>query len=168
MANTGSPFLWGAGASNNGLITSALALMTTELNSLASGSGIISSANGLSTNGVFADTLTGQAILGDVYFKLGGSATPTAGANIAGWFLTSPDGGTTYENTTVSPARAPDFVIPVPANAYTGGGQVFKTPGVHKVILPATYFKLYVVGTLGVSLPSSGNTLTLASPTIDY
>ena len=66
-----SPFLWGAGSSNNGLITSALTLMTTELNSLASSSGVVSSAGGLSTNGVFNNTLTGQAILGDVSFLAG-------------------------------------------------------------------------------------------------
>jgi hypothetical protein len=163
-----SPFLWGAGSSNNGLYQSALTLMTTELNSLASGSGVVSSAGGLSTNGVFNNTLTGQAVLGDVYFNLGGSATPTAGANIAAWFMTSPDGGTTYEDTTVALSRAPDFIIPVGVHAYTGGGQVFKSNGVHKVIVPATYFRLYVVGTLGVALPPSGNTLKLASPTINY
>jgi hypothetical protein len=47
-----SPFLWGAGSSNNGLITSALTLITTELNSLATATAVISSVGGLSTNSV--------------------------------------------------------------------------------------------------------------------
>ena len=162
-----SPFLWGAGSSNNGLITSALTLMTIELNSLASGGGAVSSAGGLSTNGVFNDTLTGQAILGDVSFLAGGAFTPTAGANITGWFIKSRDGGTTYDWSSAAPARAPDFIIPLIASAYVANQQAW-TPGTHKVIVPAGYFKVYAVNNSGVSLPSSGNTLALSSPSINY
>jgi hypothetical protein len=165
-----SPFLWGAGSSNNGLISSALTPMATELNSLATATAVISSAGGLSTNGVFNDTLTGQAILGDVYLKLGAIGTAlSAGANVAGWFLISPDGGTTYENyvTGVALARAPDFIIPLPATTITSG-WVYKSVGVHKVIVPATYFKVVLQNNSGQTFASSGNTLTLASPTINY
>ncbi len=162
-----SPFLWGAGSSNNGLITSALTLMTIELNSLASGGGVISSAGGLSANGVFNNTLTGQAILGDLSFLAGGAFTPTAGANIAGWFIKSRDGGTTYEYSGATPPRAPDFIIPLVAAAYSANQQAW-TPGTHKVIVPAGYFKVYAVNNSGVSLYTSGNTLVLSSPTINY
>lgn len=167
MANTGSPFLWGSGASNNGLITSALTLMTTELNSLAFSSGVVSSANGLSTNGVFNNTLTGQAILGDVSFLAGGAFTPTAGANISGWFIKSRDGGTTYEYSSATPPRAPDFIIPLVVAAYSTSQQAWSA-GTHKVVVPATYFKVYAINNAGVSLASSGNTLVLSLPTIDY
>jgi hypothetical protein len=162
-----SPFLWGAGSSNSGLITSALTLMTIELNSLASGGGAISSAGGLSTNGVFNDTLTGQAILGDISFLAGGAFTPTAGANIAGWFIKSRDGGATYEYASAIPPRAPDFIIPLLASAYAANQQAWSV-GTHKVIVPAGYFKVCAVNNTGVTLYASGNTLVLSSPTINY
>ncbi len=162
-----SPFLWGAGSSNNGLIISALTLMTTELNSLASSSGVVSSAGGLSTNGVFNSTLTGQAILGDVSFLAGGAFTPTAGANIAGWFIKSKDGGSTYEYSGAVSPRAPDFIIPLVAAPYAANQQAWSA-GTHKVIVPAGYFKVYVQNNAGATLYSSGNTLVLSSPTINY
>ncbi len=165
--NTGTPFLWGAGSSNNGLIVSALTLMTTELNGLSSGSGVVSSAGGLSTNGVFNDTLTGQAVLGDVSFLAGGAFTPTAGANLAGWWIKSRDGGSTYEYSGAIPPRPPDFLIPLVVAAYSANQQAWSV-GVHKVIVPAGYFKVYLQNNSGVALYSSGNTLALSSPTLDY
>lgn len=168
MANTASPFLWGAGTSNNGLLASYLTLMTTELNSLATAGVIVSSANGLSTNGVFNNTLTGQGIMGDVYLTIASAVTTvTAGAGLSGWFMVSPDAGTTYEQVTLAPPRPPDFVIPVPIGLLVTP-FVYKTVGVHKVPIPATYFKIVVQSNLGVSLPSSGNTLKLAVVGLDY
>jgi hypothetical protein len=165
--NSATPFLWGAGTSNNGLLTSLVPLMSTELNGLANASGIVSSALGLSTNGIFNNTLTGQGIYGDVSFLAGGAFTPTAGGNINGWFIRSRDGGTTYEYSGATPTRPPDFVIPLVAAAYAANQQAWSM-GVHAVRIPATYFKVYVVNSAGVTLYTSGNTLTLDVVGLDY
>lgn len=167
MANTGSPFLWGAGTSNNGLLVSAVTLMTTELNTLATAGVIVSSAGGLATNGVFNNTLTGQGTFGDVYLTLASAVTTTAGALLDGWFMTSPDGGTTYEQVALAPPRSPDFIIPMPVGLLVTP-FVYKSIGVHRVQVPATYFKVVVQSQAGVSFPASGNTLKLAIPALDY
>jgi hypothetical protein len=100
-------FLWNAGTSNNGLLTSAITLMSTELESIASAAVIVSSVGG--SSGLFTNSNTAQAIWADLFYYPGNAGcTPTAGANMSGWFLTSPDGGTTFESATVAPARPPD------------------------------------------------------------
>jgi hypothetical protein len=168
MANTNTPFLWDTGTTNNGLLASYLTLMTTELNTLATAGVIVSSAGGLSTNGVFNSTLTGRAQLGDIYLTIASAVTTvTAGAGMSGWFMTSPDAGTTYEQVTLAPPRPPDFIIPVPVGLLVTP-FVYKTVGVHKVQIPATYFKVVVQSVLGVSLPASGNTLKMAVVGLDY
>ena len=100
-------FLWYAGTSNNGLVVPAFNLFTTEMNSLASGSGIVSSVGG--SSGVFNNANWGQAMWCELFFFAGAPAITTVSpAALAGWWITSPDGGTTYEPTTTTPARPPD------------------------------------------------------------
>jgi hypothetical protein len=165
--NTATPFLWSAGTSNNGLLVSAVTLMTTELNSLGIGSGIVSNANGLATNGVFNNTLTGQAAFGDVSFLSGGAFTPAAGGNITGWFIRSRDGGTTYEYSGAVPTRSPDFVISLIPATYAANQQAW-SQGIHAVRVPATYFKVYVQNNSTVALFTSANTLVLSVVGLAY
>ena len=106
----------------NGLIQAAFNLMSSELNALGSGLAATSSVGG--SSGVFTQTNWSNAIWGGIYFTAGGAFTPTSGGYLAGWFLLSPDGGSTFETliatasaTVLALSRAPDFVIPV----YEGG-----------------------------------------------
>ena len=162
--NSQTPFLWGAGTSNNGLIQSALTLMTTELNSLANASGVVSSVGG--TSGAFTNSNAGQAVIGDIVFTFGGAATPTTGATFAGWFLKSKDGGSTFEGA-AQPVRPPDFTMAPLLSAYASGGQVWSI-GTHGIQIPAYPFKVWFENLSNVALPASGNTLILVSPTLDY
>ena len=165
MSNTGSPFLWNAGTSNNGLlISSALSLLTTEMNSLANSSVAVSSVGG--SSGVFTNSNTGQGIWGDILLKLGAiSSALSAGACLAGWFLTSPDGGTTFEPTGAAPSRPPDFLIPLPATTITAATS-YKSAGL--VRIPALPFKIIVQNKTGQTFAASANTLILAPSAVTY
>ena len=152
-------FLYGAGTSNNGLLTSVLTLLTTELNSLASAALIISSVVG--TSGLFTNSNTGQGIYADLFFNLGAVTAMTAGGNLAVWFLTSPD-GSTFESTTVVPPRAPDAIVPLDA---TTGSKVYAAK---RVILPALNFKVLVQNNSGQAFTASANTLKAAIYSVQY
>ncbi len=149
-------FLWYAGSGSNGLLTTLLSLLTTELESLTNGSGVLSSVNG--SSGVFNNSNTGQGQLADLFFNVGnpgiGSAISIGGC-LSGWFLTSPDGGTTFESTASVPVRTPDFSIPLP-NTTISAGSVFKSN--QPVIIPALPFKVYAQNNLGQTIgnPSCG------------
>lgn len=147
--------LYAPGTSNSGLLTSAISLQTTELNALANASVIVSSVGG--TSGLFTNSNTGQAKVGEIFFTLGTVTTMSAGANLAGWFLQSPDSGTTLESLTVVPPRPPDFIVPLDA---TTGNKVYKAAG--QVRLPALQFKVLVQNNSGQAFTSTGNTLKLA------
>lgn len=153
-------FLWAGGTSNNGLLTAAVTLMSTELNSVVNAGTAVSSVGGASTTGVFKNSDFAQAMIGNLYLTLGTiSSAVSAGGNVAGWWLESPDGGTTYENTVsgAAQARPPDFILPVPATTITSG-WVF--PGV-LVRVPALVTKVFIQNNLGQTLASSGNTIKL-------
>jgi hypothetical protein len=151
-------FLWYTGvSSNSGLVVAAVSVMTTELDSLASAAVAGSTVNG--TSGVFVNTFFGQAIWADLYFSVGSPAltgTLAVGANVCGWFLTSPDGGTTYESTSVAPPRPPDFIIPMPAATSLAASSFFKTAG--PVMLPSLDFKVLVQNNTGQALSTGGTT----------
>jgi hypothetical protein len=160
-------FLWGAGTSNNGLLTSAFSLMTTELNSIGSTDTAASTVGG--SSGVFTNSNTAQAIWAELYFKFGAAVASalSGGANLAGWFLVSPDGGTTFETTASNAAqpRAPDFIIPFPATTIASGA-VYKAQGLVRV--SALEFKIFIQNNSGQSFPSSGNTLQMAPVAVQY
>jgi hypothetical protein len=160
-----SNFLWAPGTSNSGLLSSLLTLQNTELDGLTTGSLIVSSVGG--SSGKFTNSDTGQAVWGDLYLTLGaiGSAL-SSGAALSGWFLTSPDSGTTYESTTLAPPRSPDFTIPLPATTISAG-TVFKSQG--KVLLPALQFKVIVQNNTGQTFAgSAANFLKLATQALQY
>ena len=153
-----TPFLWGLGTSNSGLLTSLLTLQSTELNSLTTSSVIVSSVGG--SSGKFTNADTGGAIWAEVFATLGaiGSAL-TVGANIAGWFLQSPDSGTTYESATLVPPRPADFVIPLPATTI-GAGSFYKCGWLVRV--PALQFKVLTQNNTAQTFAASANTVKLA------
>jgi hypothetical protein len=152
-------------AGTNGFLAAPFNLMSTELNTLASGSGATSSVGG--TSGVFTQTNWSSGILGVVHFASGGAFTPTSGGYIAGWFLYSPDGGTTYELTVSNTdmPRSPDFIIPLFASAYASG-NVAQSSGLIRI--PWWTNKVYVMNHSGAALPSSGNLIKGASVAIQY
>ena len=163
-------FLWYAGSSNNGLLTPAVSLQTTELESLASAAVIISSVGG--SSGVFTNSNTAQAIWADLFLSIGNPGmvgTLSAGANVAGWFLTSPDSGTTFESATVAPPRPPDFIIPFPAATNPAASSFFKAAGL--VRIPALEFKVLVQNNTGQAIGNGGTTvpyLKMAAVAVQY
>ena len=159
-------FLWYPGASNSGLLATSFNLLTTEMNSLATAGLIVSSVGG--TSGKFTNSDTAQSVWGDLYLKLGTIGTAiVAGGNLAGWFLMSPDSGTTYEaqSGTHAAIRPPDFIIPLPATTITAT-ETFKSAG--KVLLPALQFKVLVQNNSGQTFAASGNSLLLSPQALQY
>lgn len=152
-------FLRYPGTSNNGLLTSLLTLMTTELKSVTNAGTAISSVNG--SSGLFTNSNTGQAIWGELYFSVGNPAfTAVAGGCLAGWWLTSPDGGTTFEYQTtgasgVTPGRAPDWIIGGPGAVAVPTGSLLKS-GIVRV--PALPFKVYIQNSMGNTLGAGTTT----------
>lgn len=167
-------FLWYSGATPyNGLVVTALTVLSTELVSLGSSSTVVGSSTTSGTaSGVYTSSMTGQAVWADLFLTCGTSLAtgPSLGGNISGWFLTSPDGGTTFERTVSgSPLpRAPDFVVPTSTQAVTAA-DTFRTTNM--VRLPALPFKVFIQNNLGVTLPSSAtaySTLKIAAYALQY
>lgn len=148
----------------NGFLAAPFNLMSTELNSLANGSSALSSVGG--TSGVFSQTNWSSGIWGTAHILAGGAFTPTAGGYIAGWFLYSPDGGSTFEKTVSNTdlPRAPDVIIPLFASAYATN-DISEAPLFR---IPFWSNKLFVVNHSGVALPASGNLIKGASVAIQY
>lgn len=154
-----------------GYLTSPISLLTTELNTLASGAAATSSVNGAS--GKFNQASLASGIWGSIYFTAGGAFTPTAGGNLAGWFLLSTDAGTTFEALIATPSttvpalsRAPDFIIPLDAAAYATG-NIRWCQG-RRVLLPAESYKILLQNNAGAALPSSGNVLSCGSIAVKF
>lgn len=157
-----SNFLQAAGT--NGYLGGIVTAMTTDLNTWANAGVVLSSVGGAS--GVFTQASTANAIWAEILY-LNGSATttPTGVPNIAGWFVRSQDGGTTFEPATAALPRAADFVIPLPAAALVAG-QIFYASG--RIALPAGSYKILVQNNSGVALTSTGNKLILGPVAIQY
>lgn len=158
-------FLQAAGT--NGFIATPFNLLSTELNSLADATSVVSSVGG--SSGKFAQSDFASAMKCDVYLTLGGSFTPAAGSpDILGWFTFSPDGGSTYEavisNTDLS--RPPDFVIPLIGSHAYSSGDIIKASGDVKV--PPNSCKVLLLNHGGATLPSSGNTIKTAPSAFQY
>jgi hypothetical protein len=163
-------------AGTNGFIQAQFNLLTTELGNgsgIANGAAVTSSVGG--TSGVFTQASWSQAIWGGIQFKSGGAFTPTAGGFLAGWFLISQDGGSTFEAAIATPSatvmalgRAPDFEIPL----YEGGaawasGNIRAQQGRY-IKLPWESHKILLQNLSGVTLPTSGNVLSGTGQAIQY
>jgi len=156
-------FLWDAGTS--GFIVAPFDLLTTELNSLADGSGATSSVGG--TSGVFQQSNYGSAIQGIIGFFPGASFTPASGSPaLLGWFLGSAGSGFEAVVANTDLPRAPDFVIPfIGSNAY--GAFAFLSAG-PPVMLPPWGHKIFVMNHTGTALPSSSNQLVVGPNAVKY
>jgi hypothetical protein len=94
--------------------------------------------------------------------------TLVPGANLCGWFLTTPDAGTTYESTTLVPPRAADFVIAMPPSTNLAALSFFAA---RNIILPALQFKILVQNNTGQTLSAGGTTapyLKIAPYAVQY
>jgi hypothetical protein len=164
-------FLWYPGySSNNGLLQAQTTLLagsgaSSELYGLAPAGFITSSVSG--TSGVFNDASgsagTDQAIWGELFLTLGtiGSAL-SAGANIACWFLQSPDGGSTFDGSSgAAPSRPPDFLFILPVTTITAG-WIYKAAGM--VRLPALPFKVGAQNNTGQTLASAATNFIRVAP----
>ena len=122
---------------------------------LANATGVTSANAG--SSGKFNQTHYGQAQFGYIWLVVGDTGwTPTAGGTMSGWFVHSAD-AVSFEKTT--PARAPDFYIPLSAIAYASGDILYATGGGPNgaVEIPWDTHKVHVVNNSGATM---GNTST--------
>lgn len=123
---------------------------------LTNGSTVTSSSGG--SSGKFTQSNFGSAQYGLIWFTVGDTAfTPVAGGNLSGWFIHSPDGGSTFENTDANVAipRPPDFIIPFTAAALNTSDIIFASG---LVLLPYDTCKIYVQNNAGVTLGNTTST----------
>ena len=159
-------------ASNGFLVSPFLVIGTTttstsgEFTAIANGSGVVSNTNGAS--GVFNFSNTAAAQYGYFYATTGNSSgwLPTAGGNLTGYFIHSPDGGTTFLTTAMLPPAIPDFIIPfgstagLPASSIVGWSPL--------VLLPYNSFKVYLVNNSGATSASVNNFIKCAPVADQY
>jgi hypothetical protein len=160
-------------AGSNGFIQAPFNLQSTELNALASGSAITSSVGG--SSGIFNQASWANAIWGSIYFVAGGAFTPAAGGYLAGWFLLSPDGGTTFETIVATPgstvlalARAPDFIVPVYQGGAAYAANNFSWQQGRFCKVPWETHKIVIQNMSGAALPSTGNLIKAGGVAIQY
>lgn len=158
-------------APNTGLVASVQTLLSSDMVGVASSGTVISAFNG--NSGVFTSSNTGQAVWGAVFLTWGTSAStgPAAGGNIAGWFLLSPDGGTTFESSVHTASlpnrRPPDFIV-YHSTESINSSDTYVAPAIR---LPALAFKVMVQNNLGITSPSSATgypALKLAPFAVQY
>jgi hypothetical protein len=148
----------------NGFIATPFALMgTTDLASLASATGITSTATALT------QTSFANAVWCQVFFTALGAFTPAAGGYFTGWWLNSENGGANFERvpntTTIDIPRSPDFVIPM-ANIATVSGDRIWAPGLIKT--PFGSAKLFFKNYTGGALSTGNHTVTACPVAIQY
>lgn len=133
-----------------GFLTTPFTLMSTEFAALASSTTVVSASAITQTN-------TANGIYGYVYLTVGSATfTPTAGGNIAGWWLNSIDGGTTFETAVSSilpQGRSPDWLIPF-STVTTAASGIYMSPLIR---LPWASAKTYIQNNTGVTLGASGS-----------
>jgi hypothetical protein len=135
-------------------------VLSTELNSLANNTLVVSSVGG--SSGIFDNTIGNSGVsngylLGDVQMVCSFGTTPTANTALLIWFLQTID-GTNYESgsASITPARAPDVVLPFI------GQTASQIVTLHNVPLPAGKFYVLAQNSgSGQSLASSGNTVKI-------
>jgi hypothetical protein len=159
-------FLEATGGSTAGYFSAVTTLMSSEMTGVTTGS-VATSASVFTSSGSF-----GQSIWGEVYIRFLSSATftPLVGGNIAGWFLRSPDGGTTFElmATSLGLPRPPDFIIPASTIAYASSA-VLAASGIVK--MPWSPVKVGIQNNLGITFVASGSgysTLSIGPVAVQY
>lgn len=133
-----------------GFLTTPFTLMSTEFVGLTS-SGTVTSASAIN------QITTANGIYGYVYLTVGSATfTSLAGGNLAGWWLNSVDGGTTFEtavSSVLSQPRSPDWIIPLSTVAVSASG-IYMSPLIR---LPWATAKTYVQNNTGTTLGASGS-----------
>jgi hypothetical protein len=122
--------------------------LSTELNSLAN--------NALAAKSSALTLSTAGYLMGEVELSITFGTSPTASTGISVWFLREVD-GSDYESgsSSLTPARAPDVVLPVIAT--TSAQRVI----VPCVIPPGTFIPLAKNDGTGQAFPSSGTTIKI-------
>lgn len=126
-------------------------LLTTELNSLANNALAVATA---AFNNVVGGGGGDGYTLGEFELVVTFGTAPTANTGVAVWLLGQPD-GTNYEDgsSSVTPARAPDLVLPV--RAVTTAQRVT----VRTIMAPGSWKALVKNDGTGQAFAASGNTL---------
>lgn len=155
-----------AATGTNGFLTAspvtAFSAATTTINSVANAATVISTL-------VFSQTDTAHGLLGYVSLTVGSSFGPTAGGNITGYWVQSPDGGTTYESTIL--VRPPDWMISLSTSTSSSPGT--ETSGSAYRLsplcaMPWGTFKVAIVNNSGVTLGTSGNSIAFQTVAMQY
>ena len=143
----------------------AVALLTTELNSLANGSVAISS--GAMTPGSTTN-LTSGVMYGDLWFTLGSSSSAlVSGSFVAVYFLPAINGSNYPKQSSTNFAKPNYLVGYIYLYPATLSSEVIRE-GILNVPIPNVPFKVILENHFGVALPSSGNTLDLYPQFIQY
>lgn len=146
-----------------GFLVTPVTLVSSEIISL--GSSVTATGGTVLTQASFAN-----AIYGIPYLTVGTSFTPVAGGNIAGWWLFSADGGSSYEIgvSSVAPQpRPPDWIIPL-STAGANATAVYPGPLCR---LPWWTTKAYVQNNTGVTLSTTNSgtpSIKIAPVAIQY
>lgn len=133
-------------------------VMSTDLNNMANNALVVAAADFDNAAGGTGDGFTMAEY--EAVFTFG--TAPTAGTVLAGWWLATPDGTNREDgSTSITPARAPDFVFPVRA-VTTAQRIVVDAP------LPVGAVRMLLKndGT-GQALAASGNTVKIRPYTYD-
>lgn len=139
-------------ASKYTALSSEVSLLTTELNSLGSGS--FCSASSAIDNDT-ATTHRDPLCIMELTLATQGSAR-SSGATIDVYFLPTEDGGTTYSDSTDGCIQN-NYITSFSLDAATTARTIVK----HDVLLPPSDFKVVAKNSTGVALASSGNTIVM-------
>ncbi len=132
-------------------------LMTTELNSLANGSGAIASAG--------YDNGANLYLYGWFELSVTFGTAPTANSTVSLYLVPAPD-GTNYDDaiTGASPFASPDmYVGAFVLRAVTTAQKISlgKSGPMGLIALPPVPFKAYLINNSGQAFPASGSTLKM-------
>lgn len=142
----------------------AVALLTTELNSLGNGS--LSSASSAITPGTTTN-LTTRHLRGDLVVKIASSSSAfVSGSVLVVYFIPAVD-GTNYPKIGASLAKSNYCVASIALYGNTLSSEVLYEC-VTDVPIPNCPFKVVLENQSGVSLPASGNTLDLYPQAVQY
>lgn len=147
-------FLWDSGT--NGYQATLTLTATSDLSNVANAAYVTLAGN---SGSLWTQTNTKNCMWGYVWLTTSATAgwTPTAGGNIAGWWLLSPD-GSALENLNTAEGRPPDWIIPFSANALSTS-KVYTS---QLIRVPPYSFKTLIQNNSGVATSTqTDNTLTL-------
>lgn len=129
-----------------------IVVMSTELNSLANGSGIGT------TTAIDNDGASALDLYVDLELNVTFGTAPTDNAPVEVWMRRTVDGGTSFEDVVTGASPVP------PRNGYVGSFFVRNVTSAQRLILPrvALYpydFHLFVINRSGQAFPASGSTI---------